>query len=48
MAVSAFDMLVPETPMHKDHFLPSGKDEIWFTGQVFAVETETVPQRMRN
>jgi len=35
-------MVVPEAPMNKDHFVATGKYQIWLAGQLPAVKTVSV------
>jgi hypothetical protein len=40
-------MLVPKTTVHKNNFLLGWEDEIGTAGQVSAVQTESIPQAVR-
>jgi len=37
-------MLVPEASVNKDHLPAGSKDKVWFSGEVFAVQSESVAQ----
>lgn len=40
-------MLVPETTMHKDHEAMSGQDDIGLAGQVAAVQSKPIAERVQ-
>jgi hypothetical protein len=38
---------MPEAPVHEDHGVAGRKDQVWFAGQVFAVQPKAIPQGVK-